>query len=91
MQVTGCELREAARAEFVAAGGAAVARPAELPADLEAVVVFVVNAAQTEDVLFGAHGCLAAAGQGRGDSVLRHGRAGSGAGVGQADCRRRAS
>jgi putative dehydrogenase len=57
--VTGCELREAARAELLAAGGAAVASPDALPADLEAVVVFVVNAAQTEDVLFGAAGCAA--------------------------------
>ncbi len=57
--VTGCELREPARAEFVAAGGSAVATPAELPPDTQAVVVFVVNAAQTEDALFGPHGCLA--------------------------------
>jgi putative dehydrogenase len=57
--VTGCELREVARAELLAAGGAAVASPDALPADLEAVVVFVVNAAQTEDVLFGAAGCAA--------------------------------
>lgn len=57
--VTGCELRDAVRAAFAAAGGMAVARPDELPADLEAVVVFVINAAQTEDVLFGPHGCLA--------------------------------
>ena len=57
--VTGCETREAGRTEFVAAGGAAVTIPAELPTDLEAVVVFVVNAAQTEAVLFGDTGCLA--------------------------------
>jgi L-threonate 2-dehydrogenase len=57
--VTGCELREPARDELVTAGAAAVASPAELPADLEAVVVFVVNAAQTEAVLFGDAGCLA--------------------------------
>jgi 3-hydroxyisobutyrate dehydrogenase-like beta-hydroxyacid dehydrogenase len=57
--VTGCELRETARAELLAAGGAAVAIPDALPADLEAVVVFVVNAAQTEEVLFGAAGCAA--------------------------------
>jgi 3-hydroxyisobutyrate dehydrogenase-like beta-hydroxyacid dehydrogenase len=56
--VTGCELREAVRAEFVAAGGAAVASPAELPTDLDAVVVFVINATQTEQVLFGPQGCL---------------------------------
>jgi putative dehydrogenase len=65
--VVGCEVREAARAAFVAAGGVAVASPAELPADLEAMVVFVVNAAQTEQVLFGADGaggCLAGLGKG---------------------------
>jgi 3-hydroxyisobutyrate dehydrogenase-like beta-hydroxyacid dehydrogenase len=62
--VTGCDLRDAARAEFTAAGGDAVARPDELPADTQAVVVFVVNAAQTEDVLFGAQGCLARIGAG---------------------------
>jgi len=47
------------RAEFVAAGGAAVVSPAALPDDVEAVVVFVITAAQTEDVLFGERGCLA--------------------------------
>jgi putative dehydrogenase len=57
--VTGCELREETRAAFVAAGGAAVGAPDALPADLEAVVVFVINAAQTEQVLFGEKGCLA--------------------------------
>ena len=56
--VTGCEPREAARAAFTAAGGRAVASADALPADLEAVVVFVINAAQTEDVLFGPRGCL---------------------------------
>jgi 3-hydroxyisobutyrate dehydrogenase-like beta-hydroxyacid dehydrogenase len=56
--VTGCELRAAARDAFAAEGGAVVATPADLPADLEAVVVFVINAAQTEQVLFGETGCL---------------------------------
>ncbi len=56
--VTGCEPREQARAEFAAAQGKAVASADQLPADLEAVVVFVINAAQTEDVLFGPAGCL---------------------------------
>ena len=56
-EVTGCEPREAVRAELVAAGGRAVARAADLPDGLEAVIVFVVNAAQTTDVLFGADGC----------------------------------
>ncbi|HYF08182.1 MAG TPA: L-threonate dehydrogenase [Acetobacteraceae bacterium] len=54
--VTGCDPREAARAEFAAAGGAAVNRAAALPAGTEAVVVLVVNAAQTEAALFGAGG-----------------------------------
>jgi 3-hydroxyisobutyrate dehydrogenase-like beta-hydroxyacid dehydrogenase len=63
-QVTGCDVREAARAELVAASGTAVASAAELPPDTEAVVVFVVNAAQTEDVLFGPQGCLAKLEQG---------------------------
>ncbi len=55
--VHGCELRDAARAELTAAGGQAVARAAELPADLEALIIFVVNAAQANEVLFGAEGC----------------------------------
>src|SRR6476646_7315339 len=57
--VIGCELREETRAAFVAEGGKAVASPDALPADLEAVVVFVINAAQTEHVLLGDKGCLA--------------------------------
>src|SRR6476660_7447280 len=58
-QVTGCDVRGAARAELSASGGAAIATASDLPAETEAVVVFVVNAAQTHDVLFGADGCLA--------------------------------
>jgi 3-hydroxyisobutyrate dehydrogenase len=54
----GCDLREAARAEFTAAGGIAVPTPADLPADLAAVIVFVVNARQAEAVLFGPQGCV---------------------------------
>ncbi len=57
--VAGCDIREAARAELTAAGGRAVARAADLPQGLEAVIVFVVNAAQAEAVLFGADGCVA--------------------------------
>ncbi len=54
----GCELRDGARAELVAAGGHAVGRAADLPADLEALVLFVVNAAQVEQALFGPAGCI---------------------------------
>jgi putative dehydrogenase len=57
--VTGCELREDIRADFAAEGGRVVVSPDALPTDTEAVVVFVINAAQTEQVLFGEKGCLA--------------------------------
>jgi L-threonate 2-dehydrogenase len=57
-EVTGCDVREAVREEFAAAQGRTAASADRLPADTEAVVVFVINAAQTEEVLFGANGCL---------------------------------
>nr|WP_294553987.1 L-threonate dehydrogenase [uncultured Rhodopila sp.] len=66
--VTGCDVRAESRDAFAAAGGAVAETPAALPADLEAVVVFVINAAQTEQVLFGENGCLA--GLPRGGVVL---------------------
>ncbi len=56
--VTGCELREETRSAFAAEGGKVVVSPDALPTDLDAVVVFVINAAQTEQVLFGKNGCL---------------------------------
>lgn len=62
--VTGCETRDTTRAAFETMGGRAVARACDLPGDTEAVVVFVVNAAQTEAVLFGEDGCLGAINQG---------------------------
>lgn len=54
--VTGCDLRDGARAEFAAAGGGAVASADALPQGTEALVVLVVNAAQTEAALFGEKG-----------------------------------
>ena len=54
--VTGCDLRDTARAEFTAAGGGAVGSADALPAGTEALVVLVVNAAQTEAALFGGKG-----------------------------------
>ena len=56
ISVTGVDPRAEARAEFTAAGGAAVASAAELPAGTEAVLVMVVNAKQAEAALFGAAG-----------------------------------
>jgi len=57
-EVVGCELRDTARDELVQAGGAAVGRACDLPEGIEALVVFVVNAAQANDVLFGEAGCV---------------------------------
>lgn len=57
LAVTGCDLRDTARDEFTAAGGGACATAAELPAGTEAVLLLVVNAAQTEAALFGEAGC----------------------------------
>jgi 3-hydroxyisobutyrate dehydrogenase-like beta-hydroxyacid dehydrogenase len=56
VQVMGCDPRAAARDEFIAAGGAAVAKASDLPAGMEALVVLVVNAAQTEAAVFGPDG-----------------------------------
>ncbi len=52
----GCDNRAEAREAFTRAGGQAVATPAELAAHCQVVLVLVVNAAQTEEVLFGAQG-----------------------------------
>ncbi len=57
-EVAGCEIRPEAWPELQAAGGACVAAPAELPGELDALVVFVVNAAQAEQALFGEAGAL---------------------------------
>ncbi|HEX3349226.1 MAG TPA: L-threonate dehydrogenase [Acetobacteraceae bacterium] len=54
-EVHGCEPRDDVRTAFAADGGHPVARPDELPPDLAAIIVFVVNATQAEDVLFGPH------------------------------------
>ena len=58
VSVTGVDPREAARAEFTTAGGAAVASTADLPAGTDAVLVMVVNAKQAEGALFGPQGAL---------------------------------
>lgn len=58
LPVTGVDPRAAARDSFIAAGGAAVARAADLPEGTTALVVLVVNAAQTEAALFGPDGAL---------------------------------
>src|SRR5687768_15606105 len=56
LEVSGVDPREAARAEFAEAGGAAVARAADLPDGTEAALLLVVNAAQAEAALWGPEG-----------------------------------
>ncbi len=58
--VTGCDVQESALAMLRAAGGSAAANPAEAARDAAIVVCVVVNAAQTEAVLFGPEGAVRA-------------------------------
>jgi len=55
-----CDVRAEAAQAFAANGGVACTSPAELAAQCEVIVSVVVNAAQTEGVLFGEHGAAAA-------------------------------
>jgi 3-hydroxyisobutyrate dehydrogenase len=59
-RVHACDLREDVLQAFAAEGGVGCATPAELGAQCEVVVTLVVNAAQTEAVLFGEQGAVAA-------------------------------
>jgi L-threonate 2-dehydrogenase len=51
-----CDVRAEAAEAFAAKGGVACATPAALAAQCDVIVSVVVNAAQTESVLFGDHG-----------------------------------
>jgi putative dehydrogenase len=55
-----CDARAGVAAQFAQEGGVACGSPAEIAARCDIVVSVVVNAAQTEDVLFGSNGCAAA-------------------------------
>jgi len=55
-----CDARPEVAAEFARSGGVAHAWPAKLAACVDVVVSVVVNATQTETVLFGEHGAAAA-------------------------------
>jgi L-threonate 2-dehydrogenase len=59
-EVTGCDVSPAAIEQFVAAGGHGASTPAQAVVGAHVVVSVVVNAAQTEAVLFGEHGAAAA-------------------------------
>jgi len=62
--VTGCDVDAATRARFAAEGGRVAETPAAAVAEADAVISVVVNAAQTESVLFGTEGVAAAMPQG---------------------------
>lgn len=54
--VVGCDVRPAAVERWLAGGGRSAATPAEAASSADVVVSVVLNAAQTESVLFGSHG-----------------------------------
>jgi 3-hydroxyisobutyrate dehydrogenase len=64
LDVAGADVNPAAVGAFAAAGGRGAAGPAEAAAGAEALVSVVVNAAQTEAVLFGPGGAAAALARG---------------------------
>ncbi|WP_050455097.1 L-threonate dehydrogenase [Candidatus Burkholderia verschuerenii] len=54
--VYGCDVRRESLATFAEHGGKPCETPAQLGAQCDVVITFVVNAAQTDAVLFGEHG-----------------------------------
>jgi 3-hydroxyisobutyrate dehydrogenase len=64
LDVTGCDVVPATVARFVAEGGRGAGTPAKAAQHADIVVSVVVNAAQTEAILFGADGVLDAMPQG---------------------------
>jgi len=62
--VRACDVRTEVAQEFATEGGTACATPAEAAAAADIVVSVVVNASQTEGVLFGEGGAAAAMGKG---------------------------
>lgn len=58
--VCACDARADVARSFAAQGGTACAHPVDVAAACEVIVSVVVDAAQTEAVLFGAHGAAAA-------------------------------
>ena len=58
--VHGCDTRADVRERFTALGGVAASTPAQAAKNASLVIVVVVNAEQTEAVLFGEHGAVAA-------------------------------
>ncbi|TWD99028.1 3-hydroxyisobutyrate dehydrogenase [Pseudomonas sp. AG1028] len=58
-KVHACDVRNEVVQAFAAEGGVACASPAEMAAACDIVITVVVNAEQTETVLFGDHGAVA--------------------------------
>lgn len=63
-ETTGCDVSDDAMARFVDAGGRAIGDPAEAAKGADVVITVVVNAAQTETVLFGERGVVGAMAKG---------------------------
>ena len=59
LEVHACDVRPEAVQTLADAGAHAAASPAELAARVEALIIVVVNAQQTEAVLFGEQGAAA--------------------------------
>ncbi len=72
LEVTGCDVSADSVKRFVADGGKGAGTPAEAAKAADIVVSVVVNAAQTETILFGANGVAETLGQGSGVHLLRH-------------------
>jgi 3-hydroxyisobutyrate dehydrogenase len=64
LHVTGCDVSAETVAKFEAEGGAGAATPAAAAREADIVVSVVVNAAQTEAILFGEHGAATSLRQG---------------------------
>ena len=64
-EVHGCDVRPEACDAFARAGGLAAGTPAEVGAACDVLIVLVVDAEQTEEVLFGTTGAAAAMCEGR--------------------------
>ena len=62
--VRGCDLSDTAKSRLADAGGTACATPVEAANDCEIVLSVVVNAAQTNAILFGDHGAASAMAKG---------------------------
>jgi 3-hydroxyisobutyrate dehydrogenase len=65
LEVTGCDVSADSVARFVADGGKGAGTPAEAAKSADIVVSVVVNAAQTETILFGANGVAETLGRAR--------------------------